>query len=136
MTNYVKTFATQVNVFGGSPSTKWGDGVVCTFTMGVDKWGEGSKDLPIRITKGFTGSVQVQDAESISVDWNRSFSGSMSVAGDMTSEQIQDPAGYVRCFPRSIPDGESRIWDTTTAVADPTDIFTSAAQSATTWVTA
>lgn len=63
MADFSKNITNAVNVFGGGPSTKWGQAVGSpyTFTWGSSKWGEG-ESLPIAFVK------VVSNAQTIDYD--------------------------------------------------------------------
>lgn len=58
MADFTKTITNSVNLFGGSPSSKWGQSVLpYTMTWGSTKWGEGTFSLVFDFRKVVENSL-------------------------------------------------------------------------------
>jgi hypothetical protein len=93
MTDFIKTIANGLNVFGGDPPTLWGSGV-----FGTDLWGYGSRDLIVSFYKLLSDSVTITDTVSPVMEFNRTFTASMVLTMDQVSLMRIDRAGYKYVF--------------------------------------
>ncbi len=119
MTEFNVTVAESVNVFGGSPSSKWGD-----YNWNAFKWGEGTTEAPF----GVVTPVSETQASAEAVNNQAAVGVSEAVTSTETEPVINvlDSAGYYHVFPSDTTNGDS--WDRPT--------WTSGAVSAASWTTA
>lgn len=84
MADYSKNITNAVNVFGGGPSSKWGDanGYPYTFTWGTTTWGEGGS-LPLSFQKVISNNIPTTFDYYAAQYTKRSDLG--SVVGDFTA---------------------------------------------------
>lgn len=127
MVAFTKTISNSVNVFGGSPSSKWG-----SVTWGSFQWGEGTNNTLWDFNKLITNSQSFSDAtyKSFSLLWSES----LAVTENSYREELIDSAGYHYIFTGPAINAENRS-DTGWTDTDAGDVATWTCQAAgsTTW---
>jgi hypothetical protein len=96
MAALTKTISVGLRVFGGGPSTKWGQvfGTAYTMTWGVSRWGEGS--INVVFNAGKMLSVQVTPDSAINKSAFKVLSVSVSPLSDNARETLESgPWKYV-----------------------------------------
>jgi hypothetical protein len=108
LANFTITVSNYVNTFGGI-TNKWN-----AFTWGSFKWGEGTADLPVDvmhvISESITPSSATPEKEVFFL-----ISNDLPVSGDLSSEDLQDGAGYNYVFVSNASDAENRDFVTYTS---------------------
>jgi hypothetical protein len=125
MADYNVTLSNTLNVFGGSPSSKWGD------MLWGENWGEGSEDLPVDIEKVLSESLSLDS--SVSKEPEKVISEQVTVTSETTYEDLRDGNGYYYVFPKPTTDAEQRNLTTWTEATEDTETYTSQAATTTTW---
>lgn len=121
------TISNGLNVHGIAPSNVWG-----TMTWN-QKWGSGDLGLPVTVEKFLAMETLTMDlVESHDVTFIKTFSHTLSVAGDLSNEGLSDAAGY-----NKLADGsanfENRVFTSYSEAAEPTTTFTEVPRPGTTW---
>ena len=132
MADFTKTISVSINLFGGGPSTKWGDanGYGYTMVWGASKWGEGSFSLVFNVEKLITNSIS-QDTIIIN-QAEKLISNDLTLSEDLSSEKLsQGVWDYV--FPPNVTNNEDRIFTSFTCGSAQTTSYTCQAAGSTTW---
>lgn len=131
MADFLITVTNSVRSFGPAPSTKWGAGSPYTMTWGTSKWGEGTQDLIVSVTKYLSNS---QGSDTTLYKSNSKFySSSVSPTGEMSREVLSDGSGYSYLYPDNTTDLEGRDFTTFTSGTAQTTSYSSATAQSTTW---
>jgi len=131
MAAFTKTITNAVNLFGGGPSTKWGQAVpIYTMTWGVSKWGESSNNLIVNAVKALANSVVLDN--SLSKEPSKLIENSQAVGSDLSSEQLFTGIWKV-VFVSDTTEGENRDFASWTASSASSQSFTCVAAGTTIW---
>lgn len=146
MADYTITVTGTVRCFGQGPSSLWN-----AYSWNAFKWGEGTVDIKTDVrhlisesTSPDTGFAQKKVRHLISEtatfadgtiyrSYPKSISESLSLAGEMSSEQVLDGSGYNRVFQGGVTDAESRTTTTWTSGTFDTETWATATAATTTW---
>jgi hypothetical protein len=94
MADFTKTITNSVNLFGGSPSSKWGQSVLpYTMTWGSTKWGEGTFSLVIDFRKIIENSLT--PTTDIIKNVQKIISENLDLSQDISSEVLNNGAWRV-----------------------------------------
>lgn len=126
MADFTKTVSNTLDLFGESPSSLWG-----FFTWGVDKWGDGSKDLAVDIVKLIDNSQVISDA--ISLSSIKVVANNLTTESETTSETLSDGSGWNYIFTKPTTDAENRNITSFTSVAPASNAWASASVTTTVW---
>lgn len=128
MATFTVSIAEAINVWGGEPTSKWGDMV-----WGVDNWAFGSEDLIVTVFKNLDDTVSISDEWTVIASFRRTLSDTVSVAGQMSDETLIDSAGYRHVFVGGVVNGEDRSLTSFTSVARASDTYTEVSRPSTDW---
>lgn len=132
MADFTKTISVSINLFGGGPSTKWGNGNGYGYTMvwGTTKWGEGSFSLVFNVEKLIEDSVSpdtiiINEAQKL-------LQNDLSISDDLTCETLsQGDWNYV--FPPNVTNNENRVFTSFTCSSAQTTSYTCLSAGNTSW---
>lgn len=89
MADFIKTIANSVNLFGGNPSSKWGQAnYPYTFTWGTTKWGEGTFSIVFSVDKLIQNALAPDTA--LIFQQQKLISNNLQANGAMSSEILTD----------------------------------------------
>lgn len=130
MADFTKTISNGINVFGGGPSTIWGQAVYpYTMVWGSSLWGEGFS-LIFSVQKVIDNSI-TPDTEIIKSP-SKLISESTTLAFETSSEKLsQGVWDYI--FPDNTSDAENRDFPTWTESSQSTISYVCGSVSDTTW---
>ena len=126
MADHTISITNTVNTFGPWPE-KWG-----IMQWGVDKWGEGTQDLPCDVGK-FIDNATALDGNTLHLSVGKLISNETALAFETSGESLKDPAGYNYVFTKPDTDAENRTTASFTAAAAASTTYTSAAAASTSW---
>lgn len=129
MADLTKTVSNSLNLFGGSPSTKWGSDQ--PMTWGTSKWGEGSSPMIRLYFKTITNSQPLSDAFSKGAA--KVVLQDLVFTEDLSSESLGSGNGYSYVFPKPSTNAEDRSTPTYTDVSAGSTTYTSLTVASTTW---
>jgi len=87
MANFIKTITNSTNLFGGSPSSKWGEALSAyTMTWGTAKWGEGTFSMVIDLERVIQNTLS--PATTISKEYRKILVSELALAGDISTEVL------------------------------------------------
>ena len=134
MATFTKTIANGVNVFGGGPSTKFGQATFpYTAVFGTSKWGEGTNKVEVNFTKVISNSQPSDSDLAYAFSITKSIDlGSAVVTHDMASQTLQN-GDWFYVFTSDTSAGESRDFATWVAGTDPDVTFVCQAAQGTSW---
>ncbi len=110
MTDFSKTISNSIDLFGSAQTTKW-DG----FNWDENNWGESLDKLTISVLKNFNESIIPSDSLSVSANFNRSFSDSISISYANIDENLYE-GEWQYVFTKPTIDAEERTSITWTEV--------------------
>lgn len=95
MADYTITISNSINVWGGSPTNKWGSAV-----MGTDVWAFDSRVYLTDVALGLSNGVSVSDRWSTVVDFNVSLSETINInaGSDLTGSLVLSDGRYDYVF--------------------------------------
>jgi len=102
MVDHAQTITNTLTVYGIAASNKWG-----TFLWG-ENWGEGTIDLAVDITVGDGDTMTLGDSWTRVVQFNRTFSESISTLSNLNDLTLTDANGYDYIFTKPTNDGVDR----------------------------
>jgi len=131
MAAFTKTISVGLRLFGGGPSTKWGQAVGAPYTMtwGVSKWGEGAK---VVIAAAKLISNQITPDSAISKQAQKLISISVSPASDMLEETLASGV-WKYVFVNNTTNGEERDPTMWAQASEPTTTFACQPAGGTVW---
>ena len=133
MADWTKNVSNTVDVFGGGPSTKWGQGTLpYTMVWGTAKWGEGgSTNLIVFEPTKLIENSQAVTASTFSFQVDKLIENSQAVICDMYSEEkLLGIWNYV--FSSDTTNAENADYPTWTSITT-SPSFTCLSVGATTW---
>ena len=128
MVDHLVTISNTLTLLGAADTNKWD-----AYNWGSFNWGEGSVDLETHFTKFLEDSITLDSAVSAEAAFVVNISETLTLSGDLGSQQLQDAAGYSYVFPDRTTEGEDRDFTTWTAGTASSSVWTSAAATSTTW---
>lgn len=125
MADHTQTITNSMGVFGGSEPTLWND-----FLWGTGLWGY-TNEIIDDVDKGpFVETITLTDGISKHVELT--IGDSLTLTGSI--ESIMKSWGiWDTVFTRPTTDGDSKVFDDSTRVSDPSDDFTQVADGSTPW---
>lgn len=131
MADFIKTITNSLNMFGGSPSSKWGSSnYPYTMTWGSTKWGEGTFTTVFSIEKLISNSILPNTL--LSFQSEKLITNAITVSGDMYSEELSDGL-WKYIFNSDTTDGERRSQTNWSDNASNSTIYTTATAASTIW---
>lgn len=146
MADFNITVSNRLGVYGGELTNRWG-----TMLWTTNKWAYGDKDLPTVVTKvtggtitmgsapiknvtHFLGNTLVLDSDAILQAQKFITGNTITLTGDMYSEEMFDEAGYNRLFDRFVENAENRPLTAFTKINTGSASYTLVSIPSTTWV--
>lgn len=127
MADLTKTITNSLNIFGGSPSSKW-----AAWNWNAFKWGDGTADLAVDVTHLISESV-APDSAILQNDVVHLISESLASTSEMISETLTDGSGWYYVFPSDVTNHENQSLASYTVGSTPSNTWTAASASTTTW---
>lgn len=146
MADHTITVRNSIGLVGGKPAQFWGP----TMTWGTSTWGNKPDFFEMVVMKLIANALTLNDpafafsvlkdiAESLALTDNqfkameRLIAESLTLAGDSSSQTLQDRVGYFYVFPRPTTNNETRIETSYTSLSASSQSFTSQANTSTVW---
>jgi hypothetical protein len=127
LANFTKTISNSLNLFGCSPSSKWG-----AWNWNAFKWGEGTADLPVDVTH-LISEVLTLDSTIPQHVVEFVLSVSLAIISANESEYLTDGSGYNYVFPSDVTNHENQTLASYTVGSGPTDNWSSGSGGSTSW---
>lgn len=109
MADFSQTITNRIDCFGPAPTTKWGSGSPYSMTWGTSKWGEGTEDLVVSISKTLGETISLTDNFGTAAQFNRTATwGEISTSYEGVEETLQDGSGYYYVFPKPTTDSDEQ----------------------------
>jgi hypothetical protein len=124
------SISNALNLFGGSPSTKWGSG---NMTWGASKWGEGTLNTPFVVIKQIDNALLPDATIATLLEVQIGIANALAFASDSTAEGLGDGSGWNYIFVRPTTDAEQRTGATYAEVSASPVSYTCATAANITW---
>ena len=103
MADFSKTLSNSINLFGASPSSKWGD------DWGSFLWGEGTELTTLTI-KVLDGSITISESYTYTAQFLRQFNTTLSIdTYDLDLFLYDKPTDWYCLFRKPTNDGEEQV---------------------------
>jgi hypothetical protein len=130
MVDYNQTISESINVWGLSPTNKWGEA-----TWGSSVWAF-TDNGPITDTyKVLSDSISTVDVGLLSAGFNRTISEVIEVLSSMDEIRLTDKAGYNLVFRGSTTNLTHKLNSSYTKASSPVTVYTDISTSVTSWST-
>ena len=87
MADFTKTITNSINLFGGNPSSKWGQSnYPYTMTWGVTRWGEGTFSIVFSVEKLIANSLAPDT--TIATEVQKIIQNNLTMSGELSSEVL------------------------------------------------
>lgn len=130
MADYTKTITNSVNLFGGGPSTKWGEAnSPYTMVWGTALWGQGFS-LVFSFDKLLDNSVITSDLYA--KETQLLISNDLSINADLSNEGLSSGDWNVVFVP-STTEAENRVFTTWSAGSNSSTTYTCLPAGSTSW---
>ena len=126
MADFAITLSNFITLLGGDGTNKWG------VMLWSENWGS-SQDVQVHVSKTFSESISLSDALSTIMNFNKTFSPTISLDGGPTNETLRDSNGYEYVFPSSTTNAEDRALTAYSEVAEPSTSYSSSTATSTSW---
>lgn len=119
MADLVQNISNSLNLFGGSPSSKWN-----AYNWGSFLWGEGTANT-LRVVDKLIENSQASDTTiTKQATYIRTISNSQAMTSDPDLLTVSDGSGYDYVVPDDTTDWEERYDPTYTEQSNPADNWT------------
>lgn len=125
MATYTKTCTNAINVFGGSPTNKWG-----TATFGSRVWAFDDQRIVVSFGKTVTNTISFDN--TLLKNTFKNITNTLVVSGDMSNERRGDSAGYLYVWGSST-NAEARPATSFTTISDTAATYVQISDTSTSW---
>jgi len=125
--NLSQTITNQVRCFGAGPSSLWN-----SHNWGSFRWGEGTRDIRTDVLKGISNTL-TPTSTIPGFQIRKGISETITVVGDMGSEELSDSAGYEYVFPDRTTEAEDRSFATWSTASSAAGSWTAASAASSAW---